>query len=226
MRDLRERFKPIEILTFDCYGTLIDWRTGLNRSLEELFGAAAGEAPSELYRSYVPEEARVEREGYRPYREVLATTATRVARQLGTDLPLERAARLADMVPDWPPFPDTVPALKQLAGRFRLGVLSNIDRDIFDKTAKTLGIEFDFVITAQDVRSYKPGSAHFDKMMRDHGDADRVVHIAQSLFHDGQPAERLDLAFVWINRYNDANLTSVRPLATFADLQSFADACT
>jgi 2-haloalkanoic acid dehalogenase type II len=222
MRTLRAALDDADTLTFDCYGTLIDWRTGLNESLRELFGDIDAREANELYRNYVPEEARVEAEGYRSYREVLSLAAQRVARQIGLDLPDERANRLAELVPGWPPFPDTMEALARLKQRFRLGVLSNVDRAIFDKTAERLGTSFDFVVTAEDVRSYKPATGHFDRLLRDLGRRERVVHIAQSVYHDGQPTEQLGLAFVWINRYNDKNLTNIRPLGEFPDLLSFA----
>ena len=222
MPALAEKLKLTDTLTFDCYGTLIDWKAGLNESLFELIGPKAERRASELYRFYVSEEARVEAEAYRPYREVLALAAVRAARKFKVDLTMEKASHLADMVADWPPFPDTVEALKRLKSRFRLGVLSNIDGDIFAGTARRLDVAFDFVVTAQDVSSYKPALGHFERMLRDHARRESVVHVAQSVYHDGQPTARLGLAFVWINRYNDTNLTGLEPLATLPDLRSLA----
>ena len=126
-------------------------------------------------------------------------------------------------MPDWPPFADTNEALVSLKRRFRLGILSNIDRNLFAETARRFDVAFDFVVTAEDVRSYKPGHAHFERLLSKHAEPGRVVHVAQSLFHDGVPTAELGIAFVWINRYNDANTARVHRLGEYADLKSFAE---
>lgn len=219
---LAERTK---VLTFDCYGTLIDWRAGLTNSFLTMFGASAEPRLGELFEAYLAIEGQVEAEPYRPYREVLAEVARRMTDRLDLALPKERASLLAETLPTWPAFPDTGEALKRLKTRFQLGVLSNIDRDLFERTAEQFPVAFDFVVTAQDVRSYKPGYAHFRTMLAEHGTLDTTVHVAQSLFHDGVPAAELGLAYVWINRYSQGNDTSARPVAEFADLLSMVDAC-
>lgn len=226
MNNLEEILPRIKTLTFDCYGTLVDWHAGLNASLTRVLGDAVTDQTDSLYSHYVIEEARLEADQYRPYREILAEAAERVAGQMGVILDPSQAARLGDMVPDWPPFPDTVEALRRLKERFRLGVLSNVDRDIFAQTAQRLGVQFDFVITAEDVQAYKPAHAHFEHMLGNYADKESVLHVAQSLYHDGGPAGELGLAFVWINRYKEENATTVKPAGTFADLASLAEACT
>ena len=234
MTSITEVLRRTTTITFDCYGTLIDWKGGLARSFRELFGDLAMERASELYEAYVWLEAEVEAEAYRSYRQVLTTTVERLADRLGLELKPERAGLLAEMLPDWPAFADADQALKRLKNRYHLGVLSNIDRDLFARTARQFDVVFDFVITAQDVRSYKPAHAHFERLIhrpaepasnrsRERPEAGPTVHVAQSLYHDGVPAGELGLAFVWINRYKDSNSTHVRPVAEFADLKSFAD---
>jgi 2-haloacid dehalogenase len=131
---------------------------------------------------------------------------------------------LAETLPEWRPFPDTNEALRRLKDRYRLGILSNIDQDLFTETARHFEVDFDVVVTAEDVRSYKPGHLHFLKLIEDYADSDSVLHVAQSLYHDGRPAGDLNIAFVWINRYNEVNTEGVTPLAEYPDLKSLADA--
>ena len=132
------------------------------------------------------------------------------------------AESLAESVPGWKPFPDTNPALARLKERFRLGILSNIDNDLFAATARhfesAIG-RFDFVITAEDVGSYKPGHGHFKRLLTTVvDDVSTHLHVAQSLFHDGVPAAELGIPFVWINRRGEVNETTARPLAELANL--------
>jgi 2-haloalkanoic acid dehalogenase type II len=211
-------------LTFDCYGTLIDWDTGLARVFREVLGPQAEARRREMFDAYVQIEAAVESEPYRPYREVLAITFERLAKRLSLPLPADRRDAIARMLPDWKPFADTNEALARLKKRFRLGVVSNIDRDLFTGTARHFAVPFDSLICAEDVGSYKPALGHFERLKQQEGSLDGILHVAQSLYHDGMPAEQLGLAFVWINRYNEPNRTTVRPLGEFPDLRSFADA--
>lgn len=211
-------------ITFDCYGTLIDWRAGLNASLRELFGITDDAQAQALYLAYLSVEKQVQAESYKSYRAVLAEVAKRVAHKLDMDFVTERAIALADTLPNWPVFSDTIEALHRLKSRYRLGVLSNIDRDLFAGTARKLGVAFDFVVTAEEVHSYKPAHGHFRRLLSGHAAASEVLHVAQSLFHDGVPAGEIGLAYVWINRYNDANDSSVVPLAEFASLEALARA--
>ena len=225
MGSIKEALRHTRTITFDCYGTLIDWRTGLNRSLGELFGPAATDRTDELFEFYVQIEAEVEAQAYQPYRQVLATTAVRLARRLCLDLPSKRAALLAELLPHWPPFADTDEALAHLkSAGYKIGVLSNVDRDLFAGTARQFDVSFDFVITAEDVQAYKPAHAHFEQLLAAHAKRDHVLHAAQSLFHDGVPADKLGIAYVWINRYKDLIETGVNPLAQYPDLVSFAQA--
>jgi len=224
MSSIEEVLRRVETITFDCYGTLIDWRAGLQSSLAELFELAPNGLPDGLFEAYVRTEAEIEGGAYQSYRRVLAATAERLAKRFNFDLSPGLAELLAETLPHWAPFADTNEALLRLKRRYRLGVLSNIDRDLFAGTALQFDADFDFVVTAEDVQSYKPGQAHFQQLLSRHVECDRVLHVAQSLFHDGVPAQELGIAFVWINRYEEVNATPVRPLAEYADLKSLADA--
>lgn len=214
---------PIRTLTFDCYGTLIDWAAGLRQSFLSIFGEDFRNHECEFFDVYVDEEARLEAQPYRPYRQILAGCVARLARRFRLAVPPGGADALAESLGQWKPFPDTADALQRLKKQFRLGVLSNIDRDLFAATRRHLNVEFDFVITAEDVRSYKPGLEHFRRMLLQDGPESRVLHVAQSLFHDGVPAKRLGLAFAWINRYKQQSDARVRPDIEVPDLKSLAD---
>jgi len=224
MDSIEDALRHVKTITLDCYGTLIDWRAGLSRSLAELFGLSVADRTDELFKAYIQIEAEVEAQQYQSYRQVLSTVARRLAGRFGFELPPQRAGLLAEMLPEWPPFADTNEALLRLKERYRLGVLSNIDRDLFAGTARHFDVTFDFVVTAEDVRAYKPAHPHFERLLSVHSRSDEVLHVAQSLFHDGVPTGQLGIAYVWINRYNDANETTVRPLATYPDLACFAEA--
>lgn len=223
MNALEETLARVDTLTFDCYGTLIDWDAGLYAALAMIFGPSLAARRSELFDAYVVTEAEVESEGHQSYRMVLAETVRRLARRLKLPVAERREGLLADSLPSWRPFSDTNEALLTLKARYRLGVLSNIDRDLFAGTARHFPVSFDFVITAEEVGSYKPAPGHFNRLLEQHATSDRVLHVAQSLFHDGTAAERHDIAFVWINRYGHSNQSAVRPLAALPDLKSLAD---
>lgn len=220
----RQVLRRTEVLTFDCYGTLIDWALGLSNSFRAVFGDWADAHSEELFPAYVEIEARFERPPYCTYREVVTKTLVQLAERFGQTLWAEQHDALARLLPTWTPFADTNDALQRLKKRFRLGVLSNVDRDLFADTAKHFAVPFDFLICAEDVRSYKPGLGHFCTLAEQEGGLGKIIHVAQSLFHDGVPAKQLDLAFVWINRYNETNATDVTPSAEFPDLRSLADA--
>ena len=164
---------------------------------------------------------------YLPYKEILTLAQAELARRFALTVPPGRVRLLAGSVPNWVPFDDTNATLARLKGRYRLGILSNIDNDLFTETARRFrpAIDgFDFVITAQEVGSYKPGHAHFRRLLETGAvDPQAHLHVAQSLFHDGVPAAELGMPFVWINRRDENNHTTARPLAVFNDLTGLAD---
>ena len=197
--------RPFNIITFDCYGTLIDWETGIS----EAFARAAradGIAldPAAALRAYAELEPVVEAETYRSYREVLGETARRVAARMGWRVAGERASFLAESLPDWQPFSDTNPALERLATRgYRLGILSNVDDDLLAGTLRHFAVGFDLLVTARQVGSYKPAPGHFLTARQRIGGS-RWLHAAQSYFHDVTPARALGIPVAWINRKLEA----------------------
>jgi 2-haloalkanoic acid dehalogenase type II len=214
-----------DIVTFDCYGTLVDWEEGISSA----FLAAARRGGRELeresvLRAYSEIEPQVEGEAFRPYREVLAETASRVAARLGWDLPASKASFLADSLPGWKPFPDTNPALERLANSgYRLGILSNTDDDLLAATRESLTASFSLILTAGQLRSYKPGYRHFEAARAQLGEA-RWLHAAQSYFHDVVPAHSLCIPVAWINRKRESPSGTARPDFEFHSLKELADA--
>ena len=193
--------RPYDVITFDCYGTLIDWDGGIQAAFARAVAeTSAGLDPRHVLEVYEEVEAEVEAERYRRYREVLTETTRRIARRLGWALPEARAEFLAESLPRWIPFPDTNAALERLfkAG-YRLGILSNVDDDLLAGTRKHFTVPFDLIVTAQQVGSYKPAAGHF-VTARERIGSDRWLHAAQSHFHDVTPARRHGIASAWINR--------------------------
>ena len=193
--------RPYDVITFDCYGTLIDWDGGITAAFARAIAETGGRLdPHVVFEVYETIEAGVEAEPYRSYREVLAESTRRVARQLGWPLPEARAGFLAESLPFWIPFPDTNPALERLfrAG-YQLGILSNVDDDLLAGTRKHFTVPFDVIVTAQQVRSYKPADGHFVAARAQIGGR-RWLHAAQSHFHDVTPARRHGIPTAWINR--------------------------
>ena len=213
----------LKLITFDCYGTLIDWESGIRETLQRQLQSAGRAWEDRFFDLYVEREARHESAAYRPYREVLAAAEADVLTAAGVN-PLPKPA-LADSLPDWKPFADTLQGLERLREKYKLGVLSNIDRDLFARTARHLGVKFDIVVTAEDVQYYKPGLAHFEKMLEQSRlNKNQILHVAQSLYHDIAVCNELNIPCVWINRRGEENTRSARPIAEFPDLPSFASA--
>jgi 2-haloacid dehalogenase len=209
-------FDRFTYLTFDCYGTLIDWERGILAALRPVLDrhgiAIADDAALELYGEL---ESAEERGPYRAYRDLLATVMDGFGERLGFVPSADERAALAVSVGDWPPFPDTVEALRALTDRFRLVILSNIDDDLFALSARHLGVTFAAVVTAQQVGSYKPDPRNFRTLLARLGTTpDRVLHVAQSLFHDIAPANALGLTTVWVNRRHDRPGSGATPPAT------------
>ncbi len=196
-------------LSFDCYGTLIDWETGIAAVLSPWAEERGLEvSDEELLVAYADHEAAVEREAPATlYPDVLAEAFRRTGAGLGADVSDDWARRLGESVPDWPAFPDSADALARLAGHYRLIILSNVHRDGFAGSNKQLHGRFAAIITAEDVGAYKPAENHFralDETLPSLGVARaELLHVAQSLFHDHVPAKREGLPSVWINRRHD-----------------------
>lgn len=191
-----------ELLTFDCYGTLVDWERGILAAAEALCAAhGAAPAAAETLGSFAEHEHAVQAERYRLYRDVLGLVWGRMGASLGFRPTAGERAAFGTSVGEWPLFPDTADALRRLGARYRLGIVSNVDDDLFAATAERLGTRFDWVVTAEQVRGYKPAPAHFHEMARRSGiPRDRTLHVAQSRFHDIAPAAALGYATLWVNR--------------------------
>lgn len=193
---------PGRWLTFDCFGTLIDWRHGIRTTGELLF---PGHGPQFLD-AYIAMEADVEKEGsFRRYRAILTETTRRAARQLSLDLKPDDATALVSTIPYWPPFGDVGPALGELRKEgWKFALLTNCDRDIIALTQRRLPVPFDAVVTAEDVSAYKPDPAHFRLFRSTFGaSADVWIHVAQSYYHDIKPTSELGIARVWVNRQGE-----------------------
>ncbi len=221
-----------EYLTFDCYGTLINWESGILRALRPLLDAHLEAVPPDdnLLELYAGIEAQIESGPYRTYREVLEQVVRDFGARLDFVPTLEETFALADSLPTWPPFPDTVAALKRLASRYKLAVISNVDDDLFAGTARQLGVQFTGVITAQQARSYKPSLKNFRLALeRLNTRGDRIVHVAQSLYHDVAPAHHLGWATVWVNRRHGMASAGATPVSDaepdieVPDLKTLAD---
>ena len=210
-------FSRFAALTFDCYGTLIDWESGLLAALRPLL-RAHGRDPSdqqilEIYGELEP----AAQQPYQPYRQVLAAVVRGFGARLGFPVSVAEAASLAQSLPGWPPFPDTRAALLKLQTRYRLAIISNIDDDLFAATAPHLGVHFDQVITAQQAGAYKPSPAPFLLALERLGlPRRRVLHVGQSLHHDVLPARALGLATVLVYR---RGFGATRPTAGEPDLK-------
>ncbi|HSS45099.1 MAG TPA: HAD-IA family hydrolase [Thermoanaerobaculia bacterium] len=214
-----------EVITFDCYGTLIDW----DRGIGEAFARASGRAglrldPGTVVAAYAQIEPTVQARPYRGYREILASTVMEVAARLGWPLKYDRAGFLAESLPSWPPFPDANPALRRLAAAgVRLGILSNVDEDLLAGTLRHLEASFDVIVTAQQVRSYKPAHGHFLAARSKIGHGARWLHAAQSHFHDVTPARALGIPVAWINRKQEPAGASGAPDLEFRNLTELAN---
>lgn len=200
-------FEGVEALTFDCYGTIVDWERGILAAARELLDPGEEGRSDETTRDddllelFGRLEARAEQPPFRRYREVLVEVAHGMGEATGRVVSPEAASRFAAAVSQWPAFPDSRDALERLGRRYRLAIVSNVDDDLFQGTARQLGVDFDEVVTAQQVGGYKPEPTHFHEVLGRLGlPRDRVVHVAQSLFHDIAPAKALGFTCVWVDR--------------------------
>jgi 2-haloalkanoic acid dehalogenase type II len=232
-------FGRFRALSFDCYGTLIDWEAGILERLRPWIGAhdltVDDEALLELF-SRIETVVQGEHHPALPYPEVLAETLHRIGTALGIATSQAEAEAFGATVGEWPAFPDSRGALVRLGRRFRLIVVSNVDRVSFATSNRLLGVVFDRVITADDVGSYKPRPAHFDALLAGLPDLgverDQLLHVAQSMYHDHEPAASLGIPSVWIDRRAGREGTGATPRPVggskprwrFTSLAEFADA--
>lgn len=223
-------FERFTTLTFDCYGTLIDWESGILTALRPVLERHGATLPDDQALELFGElESEAEAGPYLPYREVLAVVMDGLGARLGFTPTVEERTALAQSVSDWPAFPDTVPALQALATRYQLVILSNIDDELFARSARRLQVDFADVITAQQVGSYKPNPRNFQVLLeRLDRPRQEILHVAQSLFHDIAPANAAGLTTVWVNRrHNRAGFgatppQTAQPALEVPDLQTLA----
>ena len=214
-------FAQFEYLSFDCYGTLIDWESGILGYLGPLLrnkGVSVTEGG--ILNLYSEFEPRQQEQAYRSYREVLAGVVRDFAAHFDLAVSGEEADGLAELIRGWQAFPDTVPALQRLKQRYKLAVLSNIDDDLFALTAPKLGVELDCVVTAQQVQSYKPSLRNFETLLqRLPIERTRLLHVAESLYHDVVPARSLGIATVWVNRRQNKPAAATKLVSAKPDLE-------
>ena len=219
------RFDRFEVITFDCYGTLIDWETGLLAALRRILqthGRALDDKQVlEIYAELEPKAQNP----YQRYREVLASVARAFGERLGFSVSDAEANSLAESLGDWQPFPDTVAALEKLKTNYRLAIISNTDDDLFAQTAKHLGVKFDDVITAEQAKSYKPSLAPFRLALQRLGvPPERVLHAGQSVYHDVMPAKSLGMttALVYRRGFGATRATEGEPDLRVPDMHRLA----
>lgn len=225
-------FSRFTTISFDCYGTLIDWESGILPVLRAVLSNHGQSLPdAALLELYGELEAEAESGPYQSYRGVLQSVMRAFANRLRFGATPAEIRSLHESVPAWPPFPDTVAALRELQKRYKLVVIANIDDDLFAETRKHLHVEFDGVITAEQARSYKPSLNNFQMALRTLAiSPDRLLHAGQSVYHDVVPAQSLRISTVWVNRKSArpgvgaVRASAGRPDLEVPDLASLAKA--
>jgi 2-haloacid dehalogenase len=220
-----------KVLTFDCYGTMIDWETGIFSALRPILTAHRKDISDvSVLEIYSELELEAERGDYLRYRDVLQSVVHGFGKRLGFSPTDAEARSLPESLPSWQPFPDTVEALRKLQRRYQLAVISNVDDDLFASTAPQLGVPFEHVVTAQQAGCYKPCMKMF-RLAEDRIGVgrDHWLHVGQSIYHDVIPAQSLGLRTVWVNRPSPrpragaAKAASGKPDLEVPNLQTLAD---
>jgi 2-haloacid dehalogenase len=225
-------FKQFEVITFDCYGTLIDWETGILTAVKRALTTHGGTASDrEILERYAALEAEIEAGPYLPYRIVLSRVMQGLGKHFGAAFSPAENDSLAESVKDWLPFPDTVESLKRLASRYKLAIISNIDSDLFRESARHLEVDFDYIVTAQQIASYKPAPFNFEMALMKIGrPKEKILHVAESVYHDIIPAHSLGWKTVWLYRrmgkdgFGATKSAEGNPDLILPDLKSLADA--
>ena len=209
------------LITFDCYGTLIDWESGMKNAQRNLTKRRNISFDIEsLPERYIEIELEIEKESYRKYKEVLGLGVRRLFEEKGIMLSSEEEKIFADSINTWPPFNETTEVLRKIKGKYKLAILSNIDEDLIKHSIKLIGVEFDGVITAEQLKSYKPSHGHWKRMMDVFKiPKENVLHVAASYVHDIVPAKELGFQAVWINRKDEKLKGSIKPDYEFRDLR-------
>jgi len=200
-------FNQFEFVSFDCYGTLIDWESGILPVLRLLLSSRkidlSDDATLELFAEFESEFEKSEHD-YIKYREILQKIVQQFGKRFNFEPTETELKCLVESIKNWQPFPDTVAALAALKEKYKLAVISNIDDDLFADTATHLKVELDWLITAEQVRSYKPSTRNFEIALATMGIApEKLLHVAQSVYHDIVPAASMGISTVWVNRRHE-----------------------
>ena len=196
-------FNRYQWISFDCYGTLVDWETGISDAIRAVFARhGVRKGREEILALFSDSEPKVQSGGeFLEYRRVLHDVMELMAWQASIRLPTEEADHLPNSLPDWPVFSDAAQALQAMQKRYRLAIISNVDDDLFAGTSERLGIDFDAVVTSQQAGSYKPNLRSFEIAQERMGvEKDAWLHVGESLYHDIGPANRIGIDSVWVNR--------------------------
>lgn len=215
------QLSDFKVLSFDCYGTLIDWESGIIEALTPLTNALGGRLTrNAILEAHARHESHQQRQTpYKRYRELLAIVYRRLAEEWGVKTSWDACIAYGDSIKDWPVFPDTVAALRYLQQHYQLVILSNVDNESFAESNKKIEIQFDAIYTAEDIGSYKPADANFAYMLamlnsRGYERSD-ILHTAESMFHDHEPANRHGLKSCWIyRRYEQTGFGATMPPGT------------
>jgi 2-haloacid dehalogenase len=221
--------KQITFVTFDVYGTLIDWEAGVVDAFvkEAARDGFTGIDPEQLVPMFHDVQQQIQAGSYELYAEVLRRTAVQIAKDLGWPLEPSRSGFLPESIPYWLPFKETNPVLQKIGKKYSLGLISNIDDKLLGQTRRHIPVDFDLVVTAQQVRSYKPDPAHFTECERRIGGKKGWVHIASSYYHDVEPCIKKKIQVIWVNRHGqvleagqkkpDAEVKTLREAAKLID---------
>lgn len=215
-------FSRFKFISFDCYGTLIDWETGILSVLQPLLKKhSVNVCDADLLQLYGELEAEAECGEYKPYRQVLRDVVAGMGKRFGFEASSAEQNSLPESVTSWRPFPDTIEALRELHSNFKLAIISNIDDDLFADSARQLETNFDHVITAFQARAYKPSPSIFRLAQETLGiSTQEWLHAAQSIYHDVVPAQAMGISMVWVNRTSKRpGVGAVRQAAAVPDLE-------
>ncbi|MBI3976586.1 MAG: haloacid dehalogenase type II [Chloroflexi bacterium] len=214
-----------EVLTFDCYGTLIDWDAGVRAYVEPLLARKGADVdPAAFHERWEAIQFDHIQGPYRPYKTILAESLTATLAAYGLPIDPDDGPGLARAMPTWTPFPDTRPALERLKRRFRLCIISNTDNDILAESVRRIGVAFNATVTAEDSGMYKPNLASFQLALAVlKTPPERILHVAFGFKYDIGPANRLGFASCWVNRYGEPTPPGATPTAIVPNLLALAD---
>lgn len=216
--------KDVKWVTFDVYGTLIDWETGAYDAFVKEAARDGFTIERERTLALFHEiQQKIQSGSYELYAEVLRRTAVRIAKEVGWPLESSRSGFLPDSMPRWPTFRETNAQLDRFKKKVNIGLISNVDDKLLGETRRHFRPDFDLVVTAQQVRSYKPDPAHFKEAERRIGTRRGWVHVAQSYYHDVEPCTKLKIPVIWVNRKKEILEPSQRkPTAEVGNLREAA----